>query len=82
MGAADGYKRTFRYRANYRMDDLGLSKASVARAVGVGTTTIHYWLIGRTLPNLALAGLLADTLGVSLDWLLDRDERGYRGASA
>ncbi len=52
---------------------------AVARALGVGESTVSHWLTGRKAPSLQNFVDLADYLRVSLDYLAGRvDDPGGR----
>ena len=41
---------------------------------GISIVTLNGYLLGRTLPNLEFAFLIAQALGVSVDWLCGMDK--------
>lgn len=55
--------------------DKDLSVAKLADISGVGECTITAYERGRSGPGLYNATLLADALGVSLDWLAGRTDK-------
>ena len=82
MATTEQYGTAFRHRLCKRARELGATNYAIARAVGVSAATVTNWMNGSRHPSVMLAARLADALGVSLDWLLDRDSRGYGGADA
>lgn len=62
----------FRARLAEAMADRGMSRAALARAVGVDRSTLSQLLSPGTtrLPNAQLAADCAQALGISADWLL------------
>ena len=61
----------FRARLAEAMADKGMSRAALARAVGVDRSTLSQLLsAGTRLPNAQLAADCAQALGISADWLL------------
>lgn len=76
MASRDRHQ-TFRLRLHQAMTDHGVTKSGLARATGVDRSTIGQLLKGDAprLPNAQLAADMAETLGVSLDWLLGLTNR-------
>ena len=61
----------FRARLAEAMADRGMTRAALARAVGVDRSTLSQLLApGTRLPNAQLAADCAQVLGISADWLL------------
>jgi transcriptional regulator with XRE-family HTH domain len=61
----------FRARLAEAMADRGMTRAALARAVGVDRSTLSQLLSpGTRLPNAQLAADCAQVLGISADWLL------------
>lgn len=61
----------FRARLAEAMADKGMTRAALARAVGVDRSTLSQLLAaGTRLPNAQLAADCAQALGISADWLL------------
>lgn len=55
-----------RLRARLTQDELG-------GVLGVAQNTVGSWEVANALPEVVTLVRLADQLGVSIDWLLDRD---------
>ncbi|MEL6564866.1 MAG: helix-turn-helix transcriptional regulator [Pseudomonadota bacterium] len=73
----------FRSRLEGATTTIGMSKSALARATGVDRSTIGQ-LFKRDLtrlPNAQLAADIAETLGVSLDWLMGLSNRPERPAA-
>ena len=72
----------FQTRLDAAMKHKGLSKSAVARATGVDRSTIGqlFKADGPRMPNAQLAADIAETLGVSTDWLLGLSNRPERPA--
>ncbi|WP_309244142.1 S24 family peptidase [Paenibacillus sp. GbtcB18] len=51
-------------------EDKGISKAELARRVGVSDVTVGYWETGKTEPRMGKVEMVADVLGVTVDELL------------
>lgn len=49
--------------------NAGLTQEKLARAMDMTTMTIRQWEYGNTQPTLDRFLMLADVLGVSIDWL-------------
>lgn len=69
--------RLFRSRLAAAMEGAGVSRAALARAVGVDRSTLSQALgdAGTRLPGAHLVGAAATVLGVSSDWLLGLSDR-------
>lgn len=52
----------------------GLSQQELAERLGVSRQAVSKWELGTALPELDKLKLLADTFGVSADWLLDETQ--------
>jgi transcriptional regulator with XRE-family HTH domain len=74
--------RLFRERLRIAMAEAGLSRARLARAVGVDRSTVTQMLSDADIrmPGGHVIGGLAATLGVSADWLLGLTDRPARVA--
>ncbi|MFW5655360.1 MAG: helix-turn-helix domain-containing protein [Roseicyclus sp.] len=74
--------RLFRERLRIAMEDAGMSRARLARAVGVDRSTITQMLSDAEIrmPGGHVIGGLATSLGVSADWLLGLTDRPARVA--
>jgi transcriptional regulator with XRE-family HTH domain len=74
--------RLFRERLRIAIDDAGLSRARLARSVGVDRSTVTQMLSDADIrmPGGHVIGGLATTLGVSADWLLGLTDRPARVA--
>lgn len=67
-------RELFRKRLNSRRKQLGLTYRKFEAQSGLSMTTIHGYIVGRTLPNLEYAYQLAQVLGVTVDWLCGMDK--------
>lgn len=67
----------FQTRLAQAMQEVGMSQAALARAVGVDRSTISQLLKSDAarLPNAQVVGECANALGVSADWLLSLSDR-------
>lgn len=67
----------FRRRLSERLVDSGTNKSELARSVGVDRSTIVQLLNAEEprLPNAHLAASIAQTMAVSVDWLLGVSDR-------
>ena len=61
-------------RLSRRRREMLLSQVELAAEVGISVCTLTKYEQGRATPNLAYATMLADFMGVSLDWLAGRTE--------
>ncbi len=52
----------------------GLSQAALAKSVNVDQTAVSKWELEKSFPDIAVALRVADYFGVSIDYLLGRDE--------
>lgn len=52
----------------------GLSQSKAAKKIGLPTSTIAHYEVGDRSPNIDALQLLADFYGVSIDYLLGREE--------
>ena len=73
MDYQDVYARMFASRLRAAIGRSGLSIAEIVRRSGVADVAIYSWMGLRRRPRLLSAVMVADALGVSLDWLLGRD---------
>ena len=73
-----GKSATLGRRIKSRRALLALKQADVAAKLGVSDTTVMKWETGRAMPGRENLFALADTLGVSADWLM----RGEEAATA
>lgn len=55
-------------------EESELSLSELAEKTGIGRTTIRDWEIGATLPGARHLIILADYYGVSVDYILGREE--------
>lgn len=53
-----------------RLDELGRKPVWLAGNLGVSEKTVDRWRLGRSAPHAEILVPIADTLGVTLDWLL------------
>jgi len=51
----------------------GYTQASLSKKLGVSRSTVAMWETGESRPDTKMLSLIADCLGVSTDYLLDRD---------
>ena len=49
--------------------DKDMSKAELARGLGVSWQTVYNWSIGRNKPNAEIVNKVAESLGVSTDYI-------------
>lgn len=72
----------FRTRLAEALEQSGLTRSALSRAVGVDRSTISQLLKGdgTRLPNAHVVGECAATLGISADWLLGLAEHPERAA--
>lgn len=52
----------------------GLSQEALAQQLGISRQAISKWETGESVPELGKLKLLADTFGVTTDWLLSEEE--------
>lgn len=65
------------------MKKKGMSQADLCKATGMGSSKVSQLLKGKTYdPRLSTAILLANALGVSLDWLAGREQSPAMDAAA
>lgn len=62
-------------RLGLAMRSCGMSQGELARASGVSGSTLSGILAGKRLPHLPTALRLAETLDVSIEWLVGMDVR-------
>jgi len=55
-------------------NDTGLSQTKAAKQLGIPLGTLASYEIGRREPNTEMLGRLADFYGVTVDYLLGRDD--------
>lgn len=74
--------RAFRERLEEALDRAGMSRAALARAVGIDRSTLSLLLSDDTdrLPRADTAAAIANALQVSLDWLLGLSNEADLGA--
>ena len=72
----------FRNRLLQAMQEVGMNRSALARAVGVDRSTVSQLLAqdGARLPNAQVVGECAAALGISADWLLGLTEHRARAA--
>ncbi|WP_281168432.1 helix-turn-helix domain-containing protein [Desulfovirgula thermocuniculi] len=63
---------TFGERLRKRRMELGLRQEDVGKWVHVGKSTVSQWENGIHMPDMETVSILANHLGVSVDWLLGR----------
>lgn len=64
---------TYAQRLKQIMDKQGMTQAQLAEAAGVGRSAISQYLSGKYIPSAQRSKVLADALGVPVDYLLDLD---------
>lgn len=64
----------FRVRLKMLRENAGYSQYSFADKFGVSQSTVGNWEAGKREPNFSTMQRLADFFGVSVDFLLGRDE--------
>ena len=52
-----------------------LSQSALAKDINVDQTAVSKWELGRSFPDMEIAIRVADYFGVSVDYLLGRDEQ-------
>ena len=52
-----------------------LNKAELAKKLGISSGNLSDWANGRSNPSMGKIVSIADYFNVSLDWLLERDDR-------
>ena len=57
-------------------EQKGLTQAELGRVVGCNQSNVARWESGAQKPELTTLLKLADIFGVSLDYLMGREERG------
>ena len=63
------------------IDEKGLTKSKVAKDTGISSGNISDWQNGRSMPTAVKLDVLADYLGVSVDYLLGRTDEPCRTVS-
>ena len=64
------------------MEKTGTTHLELAKAIGVGRSTVSHYIAGRTEPDIATLIKIADYFHVSVDYLVGRDvkpETPYTG---
>lgn len=64
----------FGARLKQSRTDSEFTQADVAWAVGVSVKQVSFWECGKASPRAAVLPALANVLGVSVDWLLGRED--------
>lgn len=64
-------KEVFPKRMRQALEVRGLSRRSLAEAIGVHLNTIHAYASGNRLPRISQLTLLAEALKVSIEWLVE-----------
>lgn len=64
----------FRLRLKELRESVGLSQYAFAEKFGISQSTVGNWEAGRREPNSATMQRIADFFGVTVDYLLGRDE--------
>lgn len=73
MKTYDDLMFVFTKRLRLAIEKSGLSIKQVAASIYSDPATVYYYQQGRRLPGSLNLYLLADTLGVSVDWLFGRE---------
>jgi transcriptional regulator with XRE-family HTH domain len=68
------YGEIFKFRLKYAREQKGYSQVFIADSIHIGQSTYANYEIGRRIPDLEKLGMLADTLDVSVDWLIGREK--------
>lgn len=71
----------FRLRLKELRENIGLSQYTFAEKFGVSQSTVGNWEAGKREPNFATMQRIADFFGVTVDYLLGRDEPKKEKAS-
>lgn len=71
----------FRLRLKELRENIGLSQYTFAEKFGVSQSTVGNWEAGKREPNFATMQRIADFFGVTVDYLLGRDETKKEKAS-
>lgn len=64
----------FRLRLKELRENIGLSQYTFAERFGVSQSTVGNWEAGKREPNFSTMQRIADFFGVTVDYLLGRDE--------
>lgn len=64
----------FLQRIDTRLDELGRKRPWLSKESGVKLSTINSWFNNDRYPSVELAHKVADTLGVSIDYLMTGEE--------
>ncbi len=64
----------FAERLKELMKEQGLNQVNLASKVGVKQNTISAWLLKRKEPSIYSLWLVADYFGVSVDYLIGRED--------
>lgn len=78
MKTYDDLMLMFAKRLRMAVKNSGLSIKQVAASIYSDPKTVYYYQQGRRLPGALNLYLLADTLGVSVDWLFGRETEGQK----
>ena len=71
----------FKLRLKELREQLGFSQARFARAIGVSQSTVGMWESGKNTPTFSTLESLANYFGVTVDYLLGRDDNLYPTSS-
>ncbi len=66
-------KTNFDKRLRAALDEAGMSRAELARRLGVGVPELSRWLAGVSAPDVYQFQRIARILGLSYEYLLDGD---------
>ncbi len=64
-------KTNFDKKLRAALDAAGMSRAELARRLGVGVPEVSRWLAGVSAPDVYQFQRIAQVLGLSYEWLLD-----------
>ena len=64
------YSELFGKKLAKARKDAGYTQVTASKELGIPSSTIANWEIGRTQPDLESIGKMADFYEVSVDWLL------------
>ena len=65
----------FRTRLQKQRKELGLTQNELAELLNVSAQSVSYWECGKGVPDIENLCRIADVLSISLDTLLQRDDR-------
>ena len=71
---SDDVKRVFAKRLNYFMEINNMNQVDIINAIGVSSSTVSDWSLGKKVPRMGRIQTLAELLGVEMTDLLDEDK--------